>query len=414
MTSPLRIGLLTPAVTGYNAIDSGIGQHFADLALGLSALGHTVVAITPAPQKEMMRDSQFASIRFAPFDVQMPAWLESLTRFRWQLHSVAGARHRAIAATRALEIYIARDKLDFIETTSTGALAVNYVRQRSRIPVVTRVSTTAAQLVSHNAGSSSWPDRDGQRREERLVRASDRLVTHTRSHRDELCRAWSLPAESFTIIPHGIALPPVAALARGVPHEMIDVLYVGRFEHRKGIDVLLNVIPGILHAQPQARFTLVGLDPGDQWQRKFWEANGAIDRARVTFDGVISAERLQQRYRECDVFVAPSRYESFGLIFVEAMGWGKPTVGCRAGGMPEVITEGQSGLLAEPGDEASLCACLLQLIHSAELRRQMGAAARQRATTHFSRETLAAHSAEFYAGVIATMNPAHPSSRGAS
>jgi glycosyltransferase involved in cell wall biosynthesis len=56
--------------------------------------------------------------------------------------------------------------------------------------------------------------------------------------------------------------------------------------------------------------------------------------------------------------VAPSRYESFGLVFLEARMFGKPVIGCRAGGMIEVIEEGVTGLLAEPGDAASLEASL--------------------------------------------------------
>jgi glycogen(starch) synthase len=74
----------------------------------------------------------------------------------------------------------------------------------------------------------------------------------------------------------------------------------------------------------------------------------------VIFAGEVADSELEAQLERCEVFVAPSRYESFGLVFLEAMMFGKAVVGCRAGGMMEVIDEGVTGLLAEPGDSNSL------------------------------------------------------------
>ena len=93
---------------------------------------------------------------------------------------------------------------------------------------------------------------------------------------------------------------------------------------------------------------------------------------------------LRGFYHACDLFVAPSRYESFGLVLVEAMMFGKPVVSCKVGGIPEVVVDGATGLLAEPGDAASLESCLAQLIESRDLRDQMAASARKRYLEHFS------------------------------
>src|SRR6202040_4042859 len=106
--------------------------------------------------------------------------------------------------------------------------------------------------------------------------------------------------------------------------------------------------------------------------------------ARIRFHGEVSEDRLRGFYRACDVLVAPSRYESFGLILVEAMMYGKPAVACRAGGMVEVVEEGRTALLAEPGDANSLEACLERLALDPSLRREMGEAARQRYEARFA------------------------------
>ena len=96
----------------------------------------------------------------------------------------------------------------------------------------------------------------------------------------------------------------------------------------------------------------------------------------MVFHGRVEEDTLRAFYRNCDVFVAPSRYESFGLVFLEAMMFGKPVIACDAGGTPEVITHGVTGLLAKPGDPITLAAALETLLTDSAMRREMGAAAR--------------------------------------
>jgi len=84
------------------------------------------------------------------------------------------------------------------------------------------------------------------------------------------------------------------------------------------------------------------------------------------------------------VLAAPSRYESFGLVLLEGMMFGKPVVGCRAGGMVEFVTDGNTGMLAEPGDTVSLEACLIRLIEDAALRGRIAASARKRYLESFT------------------------------
>ena len=126
------------------------------------------------------------------------------------------------------------------------------------------------------------------------------------------------------------------------------MLFVGRFERRKGIDVLLAAIPEVAAAFPNARFVLAGAPgQGDLWAA-FACAHPDLAGGRVAAPGRVSETQLEELYRQCDVFVAPSRYESFGLIYLEAMRHAKPVVACDAGGIPEVVTDGVTGLLAPP------------------------------------------------------------------
>jgi len=189
-----------------------------------------------------------------------------------------------------------------------------------------------------------------------------------------------LPAGRTEVVPLG--LDSRSAQPASLPGR-IRVLFVGRLERRKGVDVLLAVAPRLLERHPGLEITLLGDDTlkdegGETYRERFErEHAGRPLLARVHFEGKVSDERLFSCVAACDLFVAPSRYESFGLIFLEAMMFGKPAVGCRAGGMPEIVVDGETGLLAQPGDEASLLECLDRLASDPALRDRMGARGRE-------------------------------------
>ena len=198
------------------------------------------------------------------------------------------------------------------------------------------------------------------------------------------------PSRTF-IVPLG--LEDWTELPREVPRSVpgtLRLLFVGRLEARKGIDVLLRAMRPVLRDHPHVRLDLVGNDTiadrnGVTYRDMFLnDAQTESLRTRVFFHGQVSEERLRGFYAACDILVTPSRFESFGLMLLEGMMFGKPVIGCRAGGMTEVVEEGVSGLLAEPGDESSLHACLERLVGDAELRARLGANARARFFARFS------------------------------
>lgn len=394
------MALLTPAFRGYNAQEGGIASHFDELAEALQSRGHSVTVVTPLPNRNHQAKPALDTKIFAPFSATMPMWLHKLTGLRWQLHSIAGALYRSKSAAKTLAKVAAEKQFEVVETTSSGCLAMSYLKLRQRAPVVTRISTTAAQLVSHNDSLAGWRDRIEQRWESRLVRLSDCCVTHTNQHREEICLQWNLPSESVSIVPHGIRIPNINQLLPPKNSEAIEVLYVGRFEHRKGIDILLEAIPQVLARLPGARFKLVGIDKRN-WQQNFWEVNSHLPRERVTFLGNIDDACLKEAYRTCDVFVAPSRYESFGLIYAEAMAWARPAIGCQVGGVPEVISDGETGLTIPAGNAVALADAVCKLANNPRTRANMGIAARLRVEKRFSHAALAAASLALYTQVIA-------------
>ncbi len=216
----------------------------------------------------------------------------------------------------------------------------------------------------------------------------------------------------MTIIPHGIVPVAEEAIRPFDPQNRPDtltVLYVGRLEKRKGIADLLSAIPQVSKQIPHVRFIIVGADNS---QRDGFQARHGADYAtcfqrkqpevatHVQFSGEVSEETLQQYYQTCDLFVAPSLYESFGLIYLEAMNYAKPVIGCTAGGIPEVVDKGVTGLLVEPEAPRALAEAIITLLKSPTKLAEMGLAGRQRLLQKFTHIQMGQQFAAVYRQII--------------
>ena len=104
----------------------------------------------------------------------------------------------------------------------------------------------------------------------------------------------------------------------------------------------------------------------------------------MLFLGSVDEATLHECYRSCDIFVLPSAQEGFGIVFLEAMRYRKPTVGARYGGIPEVVLDGITGLLVDYGDEVALAEAVTSLCKDPELRQRFGDAGYERLELNFT------------------------------
>ena len=205
----------------------------------------------------------------------------------------------------------------------------------------------------------------------------------------------------------GIKPDVLATTRRQKGDGKIVVFFIGRLERRKGIDSIIASIPTLMENYPDLEFRLAGdcniVDEviGDTYRNKLLKENkGAKWLKRVKFLGKISDEEKEQEFADCDVFVSPSLYESFGIIFIEAMRYAKPVIGCHVGGMKEVVANGETGLLCEPGNAQSFADCLERLIKDEMLRHMMGQAGLERLHRMFTEETMCEGALKIYREMI--------------
>jgi len=186
--------------------------------------------------------------------------------------------------------------------------------------------------------------------------------------------------------------------------EKIKIFYIGRLERRKGIVNLFKVIPKILTKYKNIEFRLAGANIHDKVLgttfQKYFKRKYKRFTKNVLFLGEISDEQKEQEFESCDIFVSPSLYESFGIIFIEAMRHRKPVIGCNVGGMPEIVDNSVTGLLCEPDSDSDLEKALLTLIKDKSLRENMGQKGYERFKEMFTRDKMAYGTLEIYKKVI--------------
>ena len=192
-------------------------------------------------------------------------------------------------------------------------------------------------------------------------------------------------AHKLAVVRNGIDFAPIDAAAPdrgrfGFGPDDFVVLLAGSVTHRKGVDRVLGVLPDLLARVPHAAVAVAGA-PASDADRAYAAALPHSDHPRVRWLG--QRDDLPTLMHSCDLFVLPSRTEGMGRVLVEAMAARRPCVGARAGGIPEVIVEGETGLLFDGDDPADLLGRLRTIAHDPHLRRKMGEAGRRRAETHF-------------------------------
>jgi len=234
--------------------------------------------------------------------------------------------------------------------------------------------------------------------ERRAVRESVAVVAASEIEAGELEQLYAAPPGKIRIIPCGVdpeVFHPIrqADARRTLGRDECErlILFVGRIEQIKGIDVLLRAIGIVFRGYPELRdeicLLVVGgaLDAEDSEAEtdKIVELRRLVHEHRlehtVDFVGSQDQPRLALFYNAADLCAVPSLTESFGLVALESMACGTPVVGTRVGGLQTVIESDVSGLLVPAGDDAALAEAMARLLLDPALRLRLAAGARERA-----------------------------------
>jgi glycosyltransferase involved in cell wall biosynthesis len=180
----------------------------------------------------------------------------------------------------------------------------------------------------------------------------------------------------------------------------IVLICVARFAAQKAHDVLLKSFARALERAPNVRLLLVGDDPFGDWRRKAETIARELSLGeRAVFAGI--RRDVPELMAMSDVFVMCSLWEGLGLVFLEAMATGRPVLATRVSAVPEVVKEGETGLLVAPSDVDELARAMVRLAEDANLRLQLGASGRRRVRSVFDLERMIEETLIVYRDVLA-------------
>jgi glycogen synthase len=357
----------------------GIGTYSELLAEGLAASGHGIIVFAKSGSGEDSIEHRngveirrYRQRNLPRLEGRFPGW--------WWGRFIG----RKVLAEHK------RMPFDAVEFPNWEAPGHWWGKRRAGLGSVTRIHTPYFETLEMSRKAPTAGDQFVCDLEQRAVSKSRILTASTRFHADSVAAKYGINPSRIRILPLGINCGPEPEL-----HEKsgpLEILYVSRMEARKGTQTLLEAVPQVVARYPGCKFTLIGGDrphapggkPFEAWFRESFPDN----HAHVEFRGHVSSAELEASYRSCDIFCVPSNYESFGLIFVEAMAHGKPVVACSGGGIPEVVAHSHTGFLSEPRDSSALAENIVLLCKDRALRMQMGKAARLDVVARFSRERM--------------------------
>lgn len=229
----------------------------------------------------------------------------------------------------------------------------------------------------------------------------DAVITVSEHVRDTVLRRRLLGPEMVFAIPNGIcsAGPSHAAAERtmllaelGGGSGRLIVGTVARLVWFKGLDVLVAAAATVVKCCPESVFVVVGNGPLRTELERQAQALG------VTRSFAFLGERrdVAQLLRAFDVFVLPSVSEGMPITILEAMDAATPVIATRVGGVPELVDDGETGLLVPPRDPEALGAAILHLLESPRLRADMGQRGRERVARHFSADRMVASTDQLF------------------
>ena len=255
-----------------------------------------------------------------------------------------------------------------------------------------------AEQLGGGYALSSWCERVA-------VESAAAVIAVSEGMRSDVLAAYPAVApERIRVIRNGIdtrEYAPDAAtgvLQRyGVDPARPMVIFVGRITRQKGVPVLLRAAARLA---PEVQLVLCAGQPDTPELAA--EVTGLVTGLQTDRSGVIwipemlSKPEVIQLLSHATVFACPSLYEPLGIVNLEAMACGTPVVASRVGGIPEVVSDGETGLLVPPDDPAALAAALNALVSDPGRADAMGAAGRKRAAAEFGWDAIAAQTVALY------------------
>ena len=289
--------------------------------------------------------------------------------------------------SKAAEIINKEGKFDVIHAHDwLVAYAAKTLKESYGIPLVSTIHATEA---GRNSGIHNPDQKYVNDTEWMLTYESSEVIVNSKYMKNELQRLFGLPYEKINVVPNGINTTVYNGLEKdydfrrkyAMDNEKI-ILFMGRLVYEKGIQHLISAMPKILEGYNDAKLIIAGKGGMTDQLKAQVEAMGLGDK--VYFTGYLNAKQVSKMYKCADVSVFPSTYEPFGIVALEAMLAGVPTVVSDVGGLNEIVEHRVDGMKSYAGNPNSLADSILELLLNPELCGRITKKAKQKVKNEYN------------------------------
>ena len=358
-------------VSAYDyAYPGGVNSHIHELASQFVNWGHTVRIIGPCSAPQKVLDDKFIPMG-RPVPIPSGGSIARVSLSVW-----LRPRIKALVRDEAFDII-------HLHNPFSGFVPVNVLSASKAVNIAT----------FHSYGSPRLYRLGGSKLAKPYFRMLHGLIAVSGPARDFISRYF--PGD-YEIIPNGIQFDHFANGVSPYPNlrdGMVNLLFLGRLEKRKGLKYLLDAYSRLKWDWPNLRLLVVGPGKPDRDSQRIISERNLRD---VVFVGGVSDEEKARYYQTADIYCSPATgRESFGIVLLEAMAAGKPIVATSIEGYASVITHGEEGLLVSPKNGEALADAIATLLKDPTLRDKL-AANGQRKAEDFNWERVAGQVMDYY------------------
>lgn len=277
------------------------------------------------------------------------------------------------------------------------AFAARTIKHAKNIPLVATIHATE---YGRNQGLHNDLQRYISDVEWWLTYESWKVIVCSRYMKSELQNIFQLPENKIEIVPNGVDINGFKAIDPSFDRKNYAsdgekiIFFVGRLVTEKGLNVLLDAVPKILHYCPEAKFVIAGTGPSEAYLKT--KAHMINISGKIYFTGYIDDKTRNGLYQNSHVAVFPSTYEPFGIVALEGMAAETPVVVTDVGGFSEVVEHGVDGLKAYPGNPNSLADNIIHLLKCPEFASEIKQRAYEKVETYFSWSKIAWKTRQVY------------------
>ena len=367
----------------------GIARVVKELSKELSRNGHNVYVVTYREGNAKYVEKDENGVNVYRFDCSE---INALDFTSWILHMNF---EMVSLASRIVQ----KEKIDIIHSHDwLTAFAGKTLKHSFNIPLV---STIHATEYGRNGGIYTKEQKYINDIEWLLTYESQKIIVNSNFMKREAARIFNTKFEKIDVIPNGIDLDKFDGFEKDLAfrrnyardNEKI-ILTIGRMVNEKGVQHLISAMPKILREYQDAKLVVAGKGPMLEELKQIAYNIGVAHK--VYFTGYLSGDNVQKMYKNSDIAVFPSTYEPFGIVALEGMLSGVPTVVSDIGGLDEIVKHGLTGLKSYAGNSNSIADSVIALLKDEKLSKRISENAKKEILENYSWKEIAKTTLDTY------------------